>query len=262
MHPYPAVQYVFLNTRRPPFNDVRVRQALNYAIDRNEIVRLHGGATVAQPTCQVLPPTIPGYRPICPYTKNPNASGAWTAPDLTKARALVAASGTRGTHVTLWSYRLEPYQSELRYVASVLRKLGYRVTFRTPGDLVYYPTVPDSRVGAQAGIRSWLADYPAPADFFRQLTCSGFRPATPTNQNLPEFCDPTTDADVAKAERLEQTDPSRAAGAWTAVDRRVVALAPYAPMYVQRFIDLLSRRVGNYKYSQVWGVLVDQLWVR
>jgi hypothetical protein len=47
-----------------------------------------------------------------------------------------------------------------------------------------------------------------------------------------------------------------------AVDSRVVALAPYAPMYVQRFIDLLSRRVGDYKYSQVWGVLVDQLWVR
>jgi YVTN family beta-propeller protein len=261
-HPYPAVQYVFLNTHRPPFNDLRVRQALNYAIDRNEIVRLHGGASVAQPTCQVLPPVIPGYQPICPYTKNPNASGTWTAPDLTKARALVAASGTGGTHVTLWMYQVEPYASELRYVATVLRALGYRVALRAPGDSLYYSRVSDSRVGAQAGIRSWLADYPAAANFFLQLTCGGFRPATPTNANLPEFCDPTTDAAVAKAERLEQTDPSRAADAWATVDRRVVALAPYAPMYVQRFIDLLSSRVGNYKYSQVWGVLVDQLWVR
>jgi len=264
VHPYSAVEYVFLNTRRAPFDDLRVRRALNYAIDRNEIVRIHGGPTVAEPTCQVLPPLIPGYRPMCPYTLDPTASGAWTAPDLAKARALVAASGTRGMHVTLWSYShaLEPYAAEMVAVAAALRKLGYRVTIRIPGDAVYYAKVDDSRVGAQAGIRSWLADYPAAADFFQQYTCAAFQPGSPTNENVSEFCDPTTDRLVARAERLEPTDPQRAAATWAAVDRRVMSLAPVAPLYVQRYVDLVSRRAGNYEFSPQWGVLVDQLWVR
>ena len=264
VHPYSLVEYVFLNARRPPFDDVRVRRALNYALDRAAIVRIHGGSTVAEPTCQVLPPLIPGYRPSCQYTRNPTASGAWTAPDLAKARALVAASGTRGMHVTLWSYsnRLGPYATEMGAVAVALRKLGYRVTLHIPGDKVYYVKVDDSRVGAQAGMRTWAADYPAAAAFFRLYTCGAFQPGSPTNVNVSEFCDPTTDRLVARAEGLEPTDPQRAAAAWAAVDRRVMSLAPVAPMYVQRWVDLVSRRAGNYEFSPEWGVLVDQLWVR
>jgi len=147
-------------------------------------------------------------------------------------------------------------------VAAALRKLGYTVTIRIPGDDVYYAKVDDSRVGAQAGIRSWLADYPAAADFFQQHTCAAFQPGSPTNVNVSEFCDPTTDKLVARAERLEQTDAQGAAAAWAAVDRRVMSLAPVAPLYVQRYVDLVSRRAGNYEFSPQWGVLVDQLWVR
>jgi YVTN family beta-propeller protein len=264
VHPYSAVEYVFLNTRRPPFDDVRVRRALNYALDRGAIVRIQGGSTVAEPTCQVLPPLIPGYQPTCPYTRNPTASGAWTGPDLPKARALVAASGTGGMHVRLWSYSRQfgPYATEMGAVATALRKLGYSVTIHIPGDKVYYRKVDNSRVGAQAGMYSFLADYPAAGDFFQQYTCAAFRPASPTNVNVSEFCDPTTDKLVARAELLEPTDPQRADAAWAAVDRRVTTLAPMAPMYVQRFVDLVSRRAGNYEFNPRWGVLVDQLWVR
>jgi YVTN family beta-propeller protein len=250
-HPLGAVQYVFLNTRRAPFNDVRVRRALNYALDRDEIVRLHGGSLVAEPTCQILPPLIPGYRHNCPY-----------AHSLAKARALVTASGTVGTRVALWSYRVQPYATEMHYVATVLGKLGYRVTMRQPGDTVYYAKVFDSKTAAQAGILSWIADYPAPGDFLGQLGCAAFQPGSPTNVNVAEYCDKKTDALVARAERLEPTDPEQAAIVWTQADRRVVDQAAYAPLYVLHSIDLVSRRVGNYEFSPQWGVLVDQLWVQ
>jgi peptide/nickel transport system substrate-binding protein len=102
VHPVPeqATELMFLNVLRPPFDDVRVRQALNYAVDRKRVAALRGSA-FARPTCQLVPPTVSGYRPYCPYTAAPDASGDWKAPDLAKARALIRASGTRGQKVVV-----------------------------------------------------------------------------------------------------------------------------------------------------------------
>jgi peptide/nickel transport system substrate-binding protein len=64
VHPATSTDVLILNTRVAPFNDVRVRRAINYAIDRGEVARLLGG--YSQPTCQMLPPYLPGYRRYCP----------------------------------------------------------------------------------------------------------------------------------------------------------------------------------------------------
>jgi peptide/nickel transport system substrate-binding protein len=84
-----GMQFLFLNVAAATFNDRRVRRALNLALDRGRIVRLDGGATAARPTCQILPPQLPGYRPYCPYTRHPTHDGRWHGPDLRPARRLV-----------------------------------------------------------------------------------------------------------------------------------------------------------------------------
>src|SRR6202040_1905399 len=100
----------------------------NYAVDRAKMASALPATGVGRggPTsCQALPPNLPGYSPYCPYTLAPAPDGKWTAPDLARAQRLVEASGTRGTRVTVWSPTA--FASGARYVASVLRKLGYRV---------------------------------------------------------------------------------------------------------------------------------------
>ena len=103
-NPQAATVALFLNTRLAPFNRLDVRRALNYAADRAAAVKAVGGPRVAETTCQILPPHFPGYRPYCPYTAGTTTDGSWAAPDLAKARALVAHSGTRGMKVTVWSW--------------------------------------------------------------------------------------------------------------------------------------------------------------
>src|SRR5215472_6910073 len=88
---------LWLNTRVAPFTHIRVRRAVNYAVDRAEVARLVG--LDSRPTCQLLPPYVPGYERYCPYTLDPSADGAWRAPDLAKARGLIADSGTRGARI-------------------------------------------------------------------------------------------------------------------------------------------------------------------
>lgn len=107
--------------------EAALRRALNYAVDRNAVIAVARAGAVAQPTCQVLPPNFPGYRPYCPYTANRSAGNHWVAPDLDRARRLVAASGTKGELVTVWTAD----RPEGAYIAAVLRRLGYRTRLKT-----------------------------------------------------------------------------------------------------------------------------------
>jgi YVTN family beta-propeller protein len=82
INPLPTIVYTAFNTRVAPFNHTQVRRAFSLAADRRRFVALLGGPAQAVPACQILPPGIPGYRPYCPFTANPDSSGAWTGPDL------------------------------------------------------------------------------------------------------------------------------------------------------------------------------------
>ena len=231
-----------------------------------QVVAVNGGPLNVQATCQILPPTMLGYRPYCPYTIQPGAGGAWTAPNLSLARRLVQASGTLGDKVTvLWgSQGIDfPSLATARYVVSVLDRLGYRASLRTVSSLDFFSVLGDSRDGVQAGFFSWYQDYPSPSDFIDPLlTCSWFLPASPDNINDAEFCDPQIDAQAEQALTLEATDPVAAASRWAAIDHEVVDQAPWVPLYCPLAPIVLSARTGNYQFHPYWGLLLDQLWVR
>src|SRR5579859_5430406 len=72
VNPLTADWYWALNTKVPPFNNLKARQAINYAANRTAYVTIGGGPSLAVPTCQILPPNFPGYKPYCPYTAGSN----------------------------------------------------------------------------------------------------------------------------------------------------------------------------------------------
>jgi YVTN family beta-propeller protein len=260
--PSPTTFWLFLNTRVPPFDHLGVRRAVNYAIDRNALVDVTGG--LARTTCQILPPSLPGYRPYCPYTRNPNPAGTWTAPDFGKARALIAASGTAGMRVDLVTFDEPAPRQVSRYVASVLRQLGYRASlrvFRKFEKSAAY--MADSRKHAQLGPIGWTADTLAASNFFQPLfTCASFVPNSPANLNLAQFCDPGLDMKMKKAAALQALDPVRANELWADVDRALVDRAVALPWGSPPQRVLISERLGNYQSHPFWGTLFDQLWVK
>jgi len=263
INPLRWVTVLFLNTRVPPFDDVRARRAVNFAVDRAAAVRTSARGAGARPTCQILPPDFPGFRPYCPYTQRPGPGGVWTAPDLERARRLVADSGTRGAEVTVWVS--DSHRREGPLVAAVLRSLGYRVRLRHVDTGVYFgPAGPaNSRLRVQAGLVSYIPDYPAASAYLNVLlSCDAFKPGSATNQNWSEFCDRRIDAWIQRALALQATDPYRANQLWARVDHAIVDQAPFVPLFSHRQVDFVSRRVGNYQYHPQWGILLDQLWVR
>lgn len=252
--PQHATVFAFLNTKRAPFDDVRVRRALNYAVDRRLVAALHGGPGVAQPTCQLLPPTVPGFRRYCPYTAAPDSSGAWKAPDFEKARRLVAASGTAGEKVVVWTFPF--FAKEGNHVASVLRRLGYLAELKEFPDPATYFERLNRNPAAQVGLGGWFGTQLA-SDTFVTLTC-GF-PA-----NWARFCDPRLDANVRRLARSQASDPAARAVLARRIDHMLVHQAPWVPLFTPRLADLISSRVGNYQANAYASssVLLDQLWVR
>jgi peptide/nickel transport system substrate-binding protein len=264
--PLAATIALALNTRVAPFDKLAARQAINDAINKATVAALNGGPLAVQPTCQILPPTTPGYRPYCPYTILPNPGGAWTAPNLALARRLVRESGTAGDRVrVLYSneHGSFPAPATARYLTSVLGQLGFRASLRRASASGYWGIVGDSRHRIQAGFFSWYQDYPAPSDFIDPLfTCGSFLPDNPTNLNEAEFCNPRIDAQAQRALTSQPGDPAAAASRWAAIDRELTDQAPWVPLYNPRDLTLLSARVGNYQFHPYWNVLIDQLWVR
>jgi len=262
--PLPDTDFLDLNTRLAPFKDARVRQALNYAINRNTIVNLYGGPDNATPTCQIIPATIPGHVPYCPYTRDPSANGRWSAPNLARARRLVADSGTRGQIVTLLTQNGGGPAEEAvgTYVVAVLRQLGYRARLRVLTPNEWSAAIIDYHHPVQIDTDAWVANVPSPADWITlQLSCGEWRPPAQV-VNHAEFCDPAVDRLATRAAALQLTDPVAADDLWALADREITNLAPWLPTVTETETDLVSPRVGDYQYVPTIGALLDQLWVR
>jgi ABC-type transport system substrate-binding protein/DNA-binding SARP family transcriptional activator/DNA-binding beta-propeller fold protein YncE len=252
IQPLAATFYLVLDTTHPPFDDVRARRALNFAVDRSNVVRLADETVRA--TCQVLPPNFPAFTPYCPYTLGPSHS-TWRAPDGSKAAALMRASGTTGAHVELWWHRGFGEQIG-RYLEQVLDSLGYRVRLRLFSDYgPYFTGLHASGASWQIAGTAWFADYPAPSNFIRLLSCS-------SADNYGRFCNEGIDRRIERAFRLQERDPAAANQAWAALDRDLTNDAPWIPLYTPYSGDFVSKRVGNYQKHPFFGPLFGQFWVR
>ena len=254
-NPQWSVNFLPINTHVAPFNDLRVRQALNYAINRASLAQLYGGPAFATPSCQAIVPGIPGYRRYCPYTLHPRASGVWSAPDIARARQLVAESGTIGERVDLIGNPTNAFTptASTGYIARVLRALGYRVRVRLIPFASVTPAMNDSFQISNEG--SWIPAYPDPSSYVPAFfSCGG------SNSN-DYFCNPAIDREMRHAELLELTDPPAADALWERVDRQLTNDAEWVTTVATREVEITSARLHNYEYNPVWGFLADQAWV-
>ena len=184
VHPDLELLYLALNTRRPLFQNARLRKAVNFAVDRADILSRTG--LYGKATDQILPAAMPGYRNVKIYPL--------ARPDLRSARRL-AGPGTRHALFYVGS-SLQFTIAEL--VASQLAKIGIQV------DVEPYPsgisnTAADRR--ADITIVDWTADYVDPYDFIN-LILYGKTANAPGSENRGGFDNPLYDTRMTRAAAL------------------------------------------------------------
>ena len=256
--------FVGFDVNKPPFDDVRVRQALNYAIDRDHLVEVLGGTTSQRPTCQVIPPNFHGYEPFCPYTLEPGDS-VWSAPDLDRARALIQDADAVGKEIIVWVMSEDPLISHpietMEYIVDVLNELGMdahlKVVEREPYFRDVYAWPPPNRPSdPHVFLSGWGTDYLRASDFIE----SNFRCGA--GANASGLCDKRLDARIEEAKQLQLTDPAAANAEWIEIEHGLVEDAVWAPITNPVATNAFSDRVGNVQYHLQWTVLLSRLWVR
>src|SRR5262249_19231841 len=179
--PTASTYYFFMNTQTKPFNNQKVREAVNYALDRRALARLNSGNFV--PTCFFLPPGIVGHpTSSCPYG-DPNA-----APNLAKAKQLIQQSGDKGASVTVWGQHRDPRTEFITYYTQVLNSIGLKAKSKIIADAQYFPTIGNLKLNPQTGFADWNQDFPNPSDFYLLMDKNSIQPTN--NQNFSQVKDP------------------------------------------------------------------------
>lgn len=221
--------FFWLNTSKPPFNDLRVRAAINLAVDCSVLRGIYGDELL--PTDQILPPGMPGYKKFVLYPH-----------DMAGARRLLAAAHPSDREITIWSDSEPEDVSACDYYRDVLRELGFVVHLRVVQSPRYYTKIGDtSTPDLDTGLGTWFADYPHPNDFFEPLLASWS--IFPTfNENFAQIDNPTLDSAIIALDDKQGVIPE---GAYATLDHAYTSLAPWVaygtpttPLFVSKSVRL------------------------
>jgi len=211
-----SVYYIFMNHRLAPFNKKAVRQAVNFAIDRDAMVQLFGG--LGTPTENFLPVSYPSYKKITVYKH-----------DVAKAKQLVKQAGATGAKVTVWGSSSETSTRVAQYVADVLNDIGMSAKVKTVARGVYWDTIGNQKTKAQIGNANWYQDYPHPLDWIDVLM-NGTRITDVHNNNYGNVDVPAVNQEIATLKKQPSLNDATNAS-WAALDRKLIvddaAAAPY-----------------------------------
>ena len=221
-----------MNNTTPPFNDLQVRQAVNYAIDPAALTRIFGGRL--HPSQQILPPGMPGYQEYKLYP----------GPDLKKAKALIAQAHPSDMDITVWTDD-EPDRKRIgAYYQDVLNQLGFHTTLKIIGGDVYFTTIGNLKTpDLDTGFSDWFQDYPHPNDFFEPLLSGDVDPSDEQQQLRPGRTSRTLTKEINELDTKQLTDPG-VEDQYAALDKSYMEQAVWAPYGNEKFATFTSDRIN------------------
>jgi ABC-type transport system substrate-binding protein len=240
-----ATYYLALNCEQPPFTDVRVRRALNHAIDRDRLLRLINGRGV--PAKGVLPPRMPGY--------NPQLRGYPYDPE--EARRLLAEAGyPDGFSVTLWvAADSGDGVKMMEAVQQDLARVNVRLELKAMPGALWVEAVGHRR-NVACSFTNWFQTYPDPADVF-DLCLNGER-ITDTHCNNTSFYSKQSVNDLLRTAASEP-EPGRRLDLYRQAEAQVVDDAPWVFLYHPVDYRMHQPWVKDDRMHPVWAVRYDRL---
>ncbi|WP_225768203.1 ABC transporter substrate-binding protein [Inquilinus sp. Marseille-Q2685] len=227
--------YITMNVKAKPFDDVRVRQAVNMAINKDRIIRIINGR--AKPANQPLPPSMPGYA----------ADYKGYAYDVAGAKKLMADAGLADGFTTdLYVANTDPQPRIAQAIQQDLAQIGIKAEIKALAQANVIAAGGDEKQSTMiwSGGMAWIADFPDPSNFYGPiLGCGG---AVPGGWNWSWYCNEDLDKRAAEADSI--ADPAKAAereAKWRGIFLDVMKDAPWAPVFNEQRYTIRSERMGG-----------------
>lgn len=227
--------YLTLNTKIKPLDDVKVRQAINMAVNKERITRILNGR--ATPANQPLPPLMPGY----------DKSFTGYAYDVEKAKALLAEAGyPDGFETVLFSTNTDPQPRIAQAIQQDLAAIGIKAEVRAlaQGNVIAAGGTEGEAPMVWSGGMAWIADFPDPSNFYGPiLGCAG---AVQGGWNWSWYCNEALDKRAVEADSM--SDPAKVAerqASWGKIFTDIMADAPWVPVINERRVVAKSTRMGG-----------------
>ncbi len=236
-----STYYFWMNNNRPPFDDPKVRQAVNYAVDPEALERIYVGSLVG--TQQVLPPGMPGYEKIELYPH-----------DLAKAKQMIKEANPSDMDVTVWGDNEAENEAAVTYYNDVLQQIGFKTTLKILNADNYFTVIGNQTTPElDTGWSDWFQDYPHPNDFFQPML-SGESILPTNNGNFAEIDVPEFNDKIARLGEVPLSPEVEAE--YAALDKKYMEEAPWAPYgnravstFVSDAIDL-DKVIFNLTFGQ------------
>ncbi|MEV6270529.1 ABC transporter substrate-binding protein [Kribbella sp. NPDC051936] len=229
--------YMGLNTTKKPLDDVKVRQAINLAVNKQTVRDADGGSALAEIANTIQPPTIAGRVDYDPYP-SPDHKG-----DVEGARKLLTEAGfANGFTMTLDTRAQPKMQAMAVAIQQALEPLKITVKINTIDTATYYEVIGTTSQQHDAAITGWCPDWPSGQTFLpplfdgRNITAKG-------NTNLAQLNDPGVNAKIDEIAKL--TDVQAANAAYGELDKQIMELAPIVPLLYEKVLMLVGSNIGG-----------------
>jgi len=227
--------YVSMNVRIKPFDNKKVRQAVNMAINKQRICKIINNRAV--PANQPLPPAMPGY--------DKNYKGYPFDP--AKAKALLAEAGLADGFTTeLYANNTDPNPRIAQAIQRDLAEIGINAEIKTlaQSTVIAAGGEEDQAPMIWSGGMAWIADFPDPSNFYGPiLGCGG---AVKGGWNWAWYCNEELDALAAKADAM--SDPAlktEREDLWRSIFIKLMDDAPWAPVFNEQRFTMRAARLGG-----------------
>jgi peptide/nickel transport system substrate-binding protein len=241
--PRPSLTYIFLNNQVPPLNNVDVRKAINYAVNRTAIEAQWGGPLAGAVSDQIIPAGQSDYKK---YTIYPNT------PNLPMAKKLMTESGVKlpVTLVLRCQNDAPGFINMAEVIQANLKAIGINVKIVGSPNSVNSSYISNYKAHVPMGIEPWSLDFPDG----EAIINTGLDPATPDFvANMARFADP---AFIKPFNEATSSLGATRQATYEALDQQIMSQqAPYAPLFNPKWYDFVSKRLGGYVYSEAMDAI-------
>ncbi|ROQ35711.1 peptide/nickel transport system substrate-binding protein [Streptomyces sp. PanSC19] len=243
-----CTEMVQMHTGRAPFDDVRVRRAVQYALDREALVTASGGPALNDAATALMPGSL------FEGGKQPDTLGIPLTGDVAKAKQLLKEAGKPdGLSTAITVSNGDKAVGEA--IQQSLGRAGIKVTIETVDPSAFYDTIGDTENRTDLVYTGWCPDYPSGSTFLPFVFDGRYIKEKGNSGNHSLF------RDRATMKRMDEiaamADAARANKAWQTLDGEILAKAPTAPAVIERMPLLLGTNVAGAFGHTSFGGQID-----